>query len=598
MNRALQHYSEKLDKLTEKSKALKREINFLSLTRLIIFLGAAAVSFLAYKNGKYLYLTVVVMLFLALFIYAAYRHSRVIDENLYNESLIYVIKKGIKRAEGSFKDFSETGSEFIDKKHPYSYDLDIFGEASLYQMINSAVTCMGREKLAEELQRKVIFTREQIVKRQKAVNELAGKADFREELEALGVMNKGEMSQPDALLNWSLKREKLFSSKAFKALIYSLNLITVTVLVLMAFKVVDYKVLLLSTLFNASVLLFGKGRREEALEVINIYKSNINTYFKMLEILEQQNFESEHLRNLQNKLKKDDRSAAFQLKKFAKIVNSLKDTKNAYYLLFNVLFLTDYHMLFSLEVWKELYGKGISSWLEVLGEIEALNSLANIYYVHEDWCLPRIVEYNIIEGEEIGHPLIGEEVVRNDFALKHPKSLVLVTGSNMSGKSTFLRTVGINLLLSYLGSAVSAKSFTCGIMDIYTCMRVNDDLKENISSFYAELLRIKEIIAVSKSGKPLFFLMDEIFKGTNSKDRHKGAEVLINQLTRENTIGMVSTHDLELTALEKENSKVVNYHFREYYEDNKLKFDYKLRKGFSTTQNALYLMRMVGIDEV
>lgn len=187
-------------------------------------------------------------------------------------------------------------------------------------------------------------------------------------------------------------------------------------------------------------------------------------------------------------------------------------------------------------------------------------------------------------------------LLKNDYELKSPKKITLITGSNMSGKSTFLRTVGINLVLTYIGASACAEEFKCGIMNIYTCMRTKDNLEESISSFYAEILRIKLIIEACKEGKDVFFLLDEIFKGTNSRDRHIGATVLIKQLAQNGAIGLLSTHDLELCDLEKENNEIANFNFREYYEDNKIKFDYKLRKGKSETQNAVYLMKLAGIE--
>ena len=196
----------------------------------------------------------------------------------------------------------------------------------------------------------------------------------------------------------------------------------------------------------------------------------------------------------------------------------------------------------------------------------------------------------------MAHPLIGDRAVANTYELVTPKQITLITGSNMSGKSTFLRTVGINLLLTYIGAPACANEFSCPIMNIYTCMRTKDNLEESISSFYAEILRIKLIIDACKRGEEVFVLLDEIFKGTNSKDRHIGATVLIKQLISNGARGLVSTHDLELCDLEEEMKEVENYNFREYYKDNKIQFDYKLRKGKSNTQNAVYLMRLAGID--
>ena len=196
----------------------------------------------------------------------------------------------------------------------------------------------------------------------------------------------------------------------------------------------------------------------------------------------------------------------------------------------------------------------------------------------------------------IRHPLIGERAVANSYSLRNPKQITLITGSNMSGKSTFLRTIGINLVLSYVGAPCAAERFRTSIMNIYTCMRTKDNLEESISSFYAEILRIKLLIEACKRGEKVFFLLDEIFKGTNSKDRHTGATVLVKQLADNGAMGLLSTHDLELCDLEEEMKEVENYNFREYYKDNKIHFDYKIRQGKSVTQNAVYLMKLAGID--
>ena len=192
--------------------------------------------------------------------------------------------------------------------------------------------------------------------------------------------------------------------------------------------------------------------------------------------------------------------------------------------------------------------------------------------------------------------MIKGVAISNDFNLDKEKRVALITGSNMSGKSTFLRTIGFNSFLSYLGLPVKAKEFSLPIMDIYSCMRTGDNLDENISSFYAEILRVKMVVEAVKNDKKVLFLLDEIFKGTNSIDRHEGARVLINQLLKGKSMGLVSTHDLELCTLEERTKEIVNYNFREYYKNNKLEFDYKLRDGVSTTRNARYLMKMAGID--
>ena len=268
-----------------------------------------------------------------------------------------------------------------------------------------------------------------------------------------------------------------------------------------------------------------------------------------------------------------------------------------YYIPINILTLWDYQCLINLQRFKKASGASLKSWLEVIGEMEALNSLSTIAYEHSDWAMPKFQDGSpIFKAKSLGHPLLGASRVYNDIHIEKSQNVLLITGSNMSGKSTLLRTTGINLVLAYAGAPVCAESFYCSIMDIYTCMRTSDNLEKNISSFYAELLRIKKLVTATENKTPIFFLLDEIFKGTNSIDRHTGAKVLVSKLSNENALGFVSTHDLELGEIENTNKKVKNYHLKEYYKDDKLYFDYKLRTGVSTTRNALYLMKMAGLE--
>ncbi len=222
-------------------------------------------------------------------------------------------------------------------------------------------------------------------------------------------------------------------------------------------------------------------------------------------------------------------------------------------------------------------------------------SLAVLIHIDENVTLPTINPRGAkIEAQELGHPLINRDVrVNNDLSMK--ENIFIITGSNMSGKTTFLRTIGINLVLAYVGAPVFSKKMECSLLDIYTSMRITDDLKNGISTFYGELIRIKEIIEGGKNNKNMIFLIDEIFRGTNSKDRITGAEAVIKNLSKAGVIGALTTHDLELCSL-SEHSGIKNYHFSEYYKENKIYFDYKLKVGRSNTTNAKYLMRIVGIE--
>jgi DNA mismatch repair ATPase MutS len=339
-------------------------------------------------------------------------------------------------------------------------------------------------------------------------------------------------------------------------------------------------------------------QRGKALEAVYAYKDSIRIYEEMLERFEKRTFKSDYLQDLKKGLYDRDGKAAFeQIRKLSGLAELISNRGNSMFLVINIFTLWDIQCMIALEAWKEKSGRSLARWMDTVAELEGLASLAIIHFDHQEWALPKIVSADSgIVAVNMGHPLLVNSTF-NDLSIEKRSGILLITGSNMSGKSTLLRTVGINLVLAYAGAPVCARSFSCSRVQIYSCMRVRDNLGENISSFYAELLRIKEIVGATKTEKKIFFLLDEIFKGTNSQDRHAGAKVLIRQLSKAGTMGMVSTHDLELGDLERESERRIrNYHFREFYKNDEIHFDYKLRPGISTTRNALYLIKMAGIE--
>jgi len=343
-------------------------------------------------------------------------------------------------------------------------------------------------------------------------------------------------------------------------------------------------------------------KREDRMENLNIaekYNDDIKTYRNMLRHIEKHKFKSEYIVNLCKKLYDNEgRSASKQIGDFSRICESIADRRNMVYPILNSILMIEYHWTISIEKWKINSGNNFEGWINTIGELEALCSIAVIKYDNPYWSMPNIVTGSSkIIARNMGHPLLGKKRVCNNLKVEAPHSVMLITGSNMSGKSTFMRTVGVNIVLAYAGATVCADQFCCTIMDFYSCMRVSDNLGQNISSFYAEILKIKNIVKASKEGKEVLFLLDEIFKGTNSRDRHTGAMILVKQLSGTGNLGFVSTHDLELGEMENHrNSKVKNYYFSEYYKENEIHFDYKLKIGISPTRNAIYLMRLAGIE--
>ena len=500
----------------------------------------------------------------------------------------------IKRINGKWRDFSDDGSEFLDSKHPFINDLDIFGKYSLFQWTNNTKTIYGRERLKDLLMIKKLPRKHEIIKRQKSLEELARKIDFRQELIS-SLKTDRNKKQETFLTSWVKERNSKNLSILFDMIRIGIPIVNLLIIFSVILNLVTWPIIFIFLGVSFYLLKFIDKDVKEGLIIFEDLKQKIRGYAKAIRIIEDEEFKSEVLNELKNTLKTDRVLASDNLFELEKITSWLYDRNNAFYIIFNCIFLWDYQMVRKLEKWRNRNKDNFNRYMNTLGEFEAMSSLGSLIFNNTSWVRPNITE-NILSGKCLSHPLIGRKAVGNDFYMDDKRRVLLITGSNMSGKSTFLRTVGFNMILSYLGLNIQGKEFNVPIFNIYTCMRTGDDLEENISSFYSEILRVKGIVTGTKNNERIFFLLDEIFKGTNSIDRHEGAMVLIKQLLKGETLGLVSTHDLELCDMEKENKEVMNYHFREYYEDNKIRFDYKIRIGVSNTRNAKYLMKMAGID--
>ncbi len=590
----------KYNELQEKYQAMivgqTHIINLISNIRLVVFLIGTVVGiyFIVKKNYGLLVWDLVIML--VLFIPLILLHDYYFNKRKYSIVLHKINEDSLKRIHGEWNTFTDDGEEFLDDSHNYSQDLDIFGKGSLFQFINTAITYLGRLKLRDFLLSPTRST-EEITNRQGAVIELAQKLDWRQKYMAEGML-ESIMHDPQALFLWVNRIERFYRNPRVIFIFRLMPIITIIIGILTFISPEPKYYSFISALVIQFVILkINTNQRGYILGVAYKFMQNIKAYYKMLSLVEQEEYNSQHLQELKNRLTSQGQTAGEQIRKLEKIVEAIANRYNQLYIFFNILFLLDYQFVFALERWKEKSGSNLQDWLDIIGEFEALSSLAVLQHDYPEWATPIFSDNGpIFTAEEMGHPLLMNSGVANNLKFEHPESILLITGSNMSGKSTLLRTVGINLVLAYAGGNVCAKMFKCSIMDIYTCMRVNDNLEKNISSFYAELLRIKMIVKAVEEGQTIFFLLDEIFKGTNSIDRHTGAKVLIKKLSKANLLGLVSTHDLELGDLEKESNKIKNYHFQEYYVKNEICFDYKLRLGVSNTRNAAFLMKMAGIE--
>lgn len=595
MKNSLSYYKNNIEKINEQLESLEKKLIAFSIIRFIIVIVGLIAMYYYYKQDSIEGLGFSFLCTLFVFLIIVFFHSERINLKKRLLTMLEYYEKGIKRLDNTWKEFSDIGEEFIDKNHSFSSDLDIFGKKSLFQWINLTRTKFGRKKLAHKMMLNDLPTRYEIQDNQEAIKELSKKRDFCEKLYFEATIQNKKKENIEELLKWAKSEEKnSFTIKYVSYIFIAITLILIFLTIIGRFPVTY---LLLDLMINYLVIKLLTRKLSSVIDIFINNKREIIKYSNLLGLIQDESFESKKLLELQKDLLGSNINCKAEMKKLRNIVNWLGDsTSNAYYLIINVFLMSDIFILCNLEEWRIKNGYKLEKWLEIMGEIEALVSLSTLAFEHQDWSYAKISGVNEIEARGLAHPLLGERAKVNDFNLCGNERVALITGSNMSGKSTFLRTIGFNMILTYLGLPTCSKFFKCGISNIYTCMRTQDNLDENISSFYAEILRIKLVIEAAKSGKKVFFLLDEIFKGTNSQDRHDGARILIEQLVKLQAVGLVSTHDLELCNLEQEKSWLVNYNFREYYKNNKINFDYILRRGKSETQNAKHLMKLAGID--
>ena len=565
--------------------------------RLIVLLASLYMTYLLVKMQGHLMVFAVDIVFYSSFIYLVYRHQKIKEKLDYYESMKLINEKYVKRMNEEWHSFPDTGEELLDEAHPYALDLDILGERSLFQKINTTHTWYGRKKLASVLLAPD-FTEEAIVERQKAIKELMQDLDFCQKVEGATAKRKKAMNNPEKLLNYAKAEGDFLKGKGWR------RVATILPWVIIALLAVGY-VAHIHLLITGTLILmfisygfqfFHAPRIGEVKGMLGTIIYELNEYVYILEVLKEKEFISPYLKELSNVLFKDQVNALDALKKLEKISSKANVTTQPIVAIpLDAILLWDLKIVFALEDWRKTYGQQVEHYLETIGEIESLISLSVLGHVEEKVSFPLVeAEGRFITGKQVGHPLIKQTVrVCNDVNMD--QEIFVITGSNMSGKTTFLRTIGINLVLAYAGAPVLADQLACSMMKIYTSMRIRDDLTHGISTFYAELTRIKQIIEAAKEYTQMLFLIDEIFRGTNSNDRILGATSVVKALDSLGTIGAITTHDMELCQLNN-TIDVTNYHFSETYQEDTIQFDYSIKAGPSTTTNAKYLMKMVGIE--
>lgn len=577
------------------TKSFKKKHNIISNIRFLMVILIIYFGFKSYESREYLFYFIEALLVIG-FLSLVFYHLKVKEKRFRAETLLNINEKYMSRSNGKWMEFEDKGEEYIDAEHNYSNDLDIVGENSIFQFLNVSNTHTGRKMFSQDLLHPE-KDREIIIERQEAIKELAQEIDLVQEIEYLTLKEKKNLKSPDKLIDYAESDLNVVENKYAKNIIRFLPILTIVVNVLgiiLKENTLVYAGLGLAIL-QIGIWLFGTLKNGSLLSTVAYLKYNLETYIEVLKLIESKEFESASLIKIKDSMFSDKSSSIDAIRKLDTITQIINiRSGGAMNLILNALFLWDYQCIFLLEAWKEKYGEKVKDWIDGIGQIESLMSFSVLENVLEDTNLPQIVTGKPrVIAEGIGHPLINKKTrVNND--LKLDDEIFIITGSNMSGKTTFLRTIGVNLVLAYNGAPVCAEKMECTVLDIMTSMRIQDDLAAGISTFYAEILRIKKIIDKSEEDEDMIFLIDEIFTGTNSPDRISGSINVLANLNKKNIIGAITTHDLELCELDR-NERIENYHFKDIYKDDNILFDYKIRSGRSTSTNAKNLMRLAGI---
>jgi len=570
---------------------LKQEINVISNLRLVsIILMAVALYYTL--TTPMVALSIVVAALLAAFLYLVAKHARMFRRKTHLENLVQINHSEVSALSGDWTS-SDPGETFIDPHHSYTHDLDIFGKGSLFQYLNRATTLTGKSRIAIRL-KEGLSSSEKIYSVQEAVKDLAPRIDFRQNFQAGGMEVDEKPTDMQQLREWLTHPSFIPTSKAFAVVLVVVPIATIVALAL-AFAMPIFKVVLFPLVLLQWILAGIYLKRINVFhEYISRKKNIVMKYAELLLYLENEKFNSPLLIEISGMANE----AHAHVRRLASLVSALDARTNAMMTFFvNSLLLYDLQCVFRLEKWKMHHRDKLPQWLDAIADVEVLNSFATLRYNHPGFCFPTITEDLAVAAKGLAHPLIDSgERVSNDFAIGNAPAVHIVTGANMAGKSTFLRTLGVNLVLALNGAPVCAESFSCPIIRLRTGMRTADSLQDHQSYFFAELNRLKEIMDELRQGRPLMILLDEILKGTNSNDKQAGSIALVKQLLPHPCLAVIATHDLALGELEKEYpNQVSNYCFEATIENDQLSFDYRLKKGIATKMNASFLMKKMGI---
>lgn len=589
------HYTERLSLTEGQLQQVKKQIFRISMLRLALFIaGIAGLYF--FFNQTTLLIICICLTFLPLFILVKI-HNRFFIRKEWLETQARIIQEELQALSGDYSSF-EDGKEYVNPEHPYSFDLDIFGRRSLFQSINRTCTFFIKNRLAKWLQNH-LHEKTSIEKRQEMVREISEHTLFREQFRVAGLVHHGQSSDGEKIQAWSQSPAQYLHAGWVKAFIWGVPVINSLLLITSLAGWTSFSWLGLS--FGIFLVLsFGIIKRATYIqETYGKQLKSLNGYARLIALAKAENWKSAGMQELMERFNLNGQSPIQALQQLSKELDRLDLRNNQFlYVLLEGSIFFQLQEIVRIERWKVRYGQHISEWLETVGELDALCSLGTFAYNHPQYTYPELTEKPFcFLATQMGHPLMpASQCVKNDATIPSRPFFLIITGANMAGKSTYLRTIGVNYLLACIGAPVCCERLKLYPNQLITSLRTSDSLSNNESYFFAELKRLKRIIDLLNQGQQLFIILDEILKGTNSMDKQKGSFDLIRQFMQLKANGIIATHDLLLGSLIKQfPEEIRNYCFEADIKENELTFSYKLREGVAQNMNACFLMKKMGI---
>lgn len=575
---------------------LKKQHLIISLVRLFVFIAGGILSAFMFSHSV-IWGAFALLLTFASFLFLVVKFEDYSDKIAITENLVRINSNEISALDGNFTAF-DGGSDLIDPKHDFSGDLDLFGDDSLFRFLNRTVTGSGRSLLAGWLSEPYDL-RNEITERQEAVRELAGKLGFRQQFMAFGLGKPLNDEEIMSLIKWLEGKEDYYSSPLLRISSVFLPLTAVIALIFAIAGVIPFMVFLFLYVFNLLLIAIFLKRSNRIHEMVSRKHLFLSSFGRLVKSFDNESFTSDILTGIQEKLCSGRISVAGKIKELNSIIRAFDNRLNLFVgLILNGLLLWDFHCIIRLEKWRRSAADDLPVWLNLLGRIDGFNSLANFAFNNPDYSYPQTAAGGaLIEAEAMGHPLLGVGTrICNNFSVAERGQVFIITGANMAGKSTFLRTVGVNMLLGMIGAPVCAGRMNLTPVKLFTSMRTVDSLSHNESYFYAELKRLKILKERLGNGEEIFFILDEILKGTNSIDKSLGSKQFLRKVIELGGTGLIATHDISLGEMETEYpGTVVNKCFEIEIDGENISFDYLLRDGITRKMNAAVLMRQMGI---